>query len=229
MPRQFQVHRQIPGMPGMTIVRGVNAPPGSRNMPVMVRNRLGSLGAGSAVNMPNSQGGPGSPVYPYMEDMIWGDGSQGTNTPPIPSLAPADIGATPPALSSQQQGMVSTPYGNSERPWTNPCTYSGFPIQPVLGVTQQILSGNYKRNALIIQNTSTATAVGDVAPTLYVGFNAAPGQSAGSLALPPGLGFFWGASDPPPRDSISVVYQGGANGGGTVVITGAVIQGTYSP
>jgi hypothetical protein len=211
MPRMFQVRGQIPGMNPQARVRGVNAPPGSMNAPVFVRNRLGGL--------PGPNGDAGNWVYPYTEQGFWGDGAQGSNLPGLPP----PIGQPPPALTPQQQSVISTPYGQSDRPWTNPCTYAGFPIPSAGG---QILSGNYNRNSLIIQNTSTATAP-DIAPTLYIGFNSQAGQGLGSLALPPGLGFFWGASDPPPRDSIFATFIGAS--GASVVIAGAAIQGTYAP
>jgi hypothetical protein len=198
------------GVPGAT-------PPGARNMPVMVRNRLGGI------NYPGPNGEPTSGYWPYTERQQWGDGSQGgapSNT------VPPDIGVIPPALSTQQLDVISTPNGQSTRPWTNPTTYAGFPIILADGSTIKILSSNDKRNSLIIQNTSTATAP-DVAGTLYVGFNTPPSRSTGSLALAPGLGFFWSAADCPPRDDIYVAFFGTVNGGATVILSGAVIQGTY--
>jgi hypothetical protein len=119
--------------------------------------------------------------------------------------------------------MVSVPYGQSQRDWSNPTTYATIPL--LAGANGTILQLNMKRNSLIIQNTSTATAP-DIAPTLYIGFNAQPAV-LGSLALPPGLGFYWGAADCPPRDAINVVFGPQVNGGGTVVVSGCVVQGTY--
>lgn len=218
-PRPFR------GPPIQLRVRGVSAPgmapPGQRNMPVMVRDRL----AGLSGNFPGPNGGPGSEIWPYGEDGQWGDGSQGGGMVP---QTPPQVGAPPPALTPDQQAAVSVPFGQSARPWTNPTTYAGFPLVQATGVIQNVLTMNPQRNSLIIQNTSTATAP-DVAPTLYVGFNNQPGLSTGALALPPGLGFYWSASDCPPRDNIFVVFLGGSNTGGTVVINGCVIQGTYIP
>jgi hypothetical protein len=199
-------------------VRGVSppgsAPPGQRPMPVMVRNRLGGY--------PGANGGPGSEIWPYSENTAWGDGSTGGNSPPVD---PPDIGGGPvSALTPEQRASISTPLGQSLRPWHNPCTYAGFPIASAAGVISTILTANDKRLSLLIQNNSSATAP-DVAPTLYVGFNIQPGLNNGSLALPPGLGFFWGASELPPRDNILVVFLGGS--GATQILAGSVIQGTY--
>jgi hypothetical protein len=218
MPRIFQVHQQPAGAPQLR-VKGVNAPPGAHNAPLRVRTRVAGLGA-----FPDAYGGPGSEVWPYTESTQWGDGSQGGAAP---SMVPPDIGTPPAALSPQQLDVISTPNGQSTRPWTNPTTYAGFPIVPSLGSIQSVLNMNPRRNSLIIQNTSTATSP-DVAPTLYIGFNAEPGLNTGALALPPGLGFYWSAADCPPRDNIYVVFLGG-NAGATVIIHGSVIQGTYIP
>lgn len=204
-------------------VRGVSPPgalrPGLRDAPVMVRTRLGGFN-----NVPGPNGSPGSPFWPYSESTMWGDGSQGGASPP---QAPLPVGTPPTPLTEEQQQSQSTPFGQSARDWTNPCTYAGLPIVSGVGVVQGILTANYKRNSLIIQNNSTATSP-DVAPTLYIGFNNEPGLNNGAMALPPGLGFYWGASDCPPRDNINVVFLGG-NGGASVIIAGSVIQGTYIP
>lgn len=229
MPRFFQVpgYKQHSGLQQPQLrVKGVNAPPGAQNMRVMVRNRLGDL--------PGPNGAPGSGVYPYSEDGVWGDGSQGTGPDPT-TLAPPAIGAPVAPLDPTQLSVTSTPYGESARDWINPTTYASVPLLAVTGLggtpivqALPVLSLNLKRNSLIIQNQSSATVAGDVAPTLYVGFNvqAIVGQS---LALVPGLGFYWGAADTPPRDSIFLAYGPYSNAGGSVVVAGCVIQGTYTP
>jgi len=204
---------------------------GQRNAPVRVRQHFGDL--------PNDQGGPGSPLFPYSEHGVYGDGSQFSagGTAPI-TQPPPDVGQPPPALTPQQLSMISTPVGQSDRPWMNPCTYATVPLfaaigpgvagDPVLGQLP-VLSLNYQRNALIIQNSSTAdTTTGDFAPTIWIGFNASPLEE-GALALPPGLGFFWGAQDPPPRDSIYVLIGEYDNTNNTVVFGGCIVQGTYAP
>jgi hypothetical protein len=88
-----------------------------------------------------------------------------------------------------------------------------------------VLSLNMQRNALIIQNNSTATAP-DTAPTFYIGFNAQP-QIGLNLAVAPGVGILLDIICP--RDSVYVTIGPFVNGGGTVVVQGAIVQGTYAP
>lgn len=236
-PRLFRVG-QVPYQPGVAPVLRVKgvAPaqpvPGlhPRLQPRVYRRR----GFGDyPPPLINPDGSPGNPLYPYDENGLWGDGSTGGAVPATVSTPPA-VGTPLPTLDQVQQQSVSVPFGESARDWVNPMTYATVPLLGNLTVTTgqtqnlPLLSLNLKRNSLIIQNQSSATAAGDVAPTLYIGFNvqAVVGQS---LALPPGLGFFWGASDCPPRDSIFVALGPFSNGGGTVTIAGCVIQGTYVP
>src|SRR5271165_1527898 len=153
-------------------VKGVNAPPGQHNLAVMVRNRLG--GFGSEPNYPGPNGNPGSGIWPYSESSEWnGSGSivQGGTVPQ--SFQPPDVGLAPTGLDATQLQSQSIPYGESARDWTNPTSYATVPI---LGSTAAplgqifnlpILSLNMKRNSLIIQNQSSATVAGDIAPTLY--------------------------------------------------------------
>lgn len=220
-PRVFRV-------PGLQ-VRGMNpgsTPPAMVNAPVKVRQHFGPGLAGYANNMPTGSGTPGNPLWMYSENVQYdppggGPGQQSLQIPPM-------VGEIPPAPSARQRSMPSTPYGQSEREWINPTTYSTIPINASINPNAPALTLNYKRNSLIIQNTSTATAVGDTAPTLYIGFNAQP-QELGSLALPPGLGFYWSASDCPPRDTIFVLFGTFVNVGISVVISGCIVQGTYVP
>jgi hypothetical protein len=214
----------MPSQPPRLRVRGV--PP---NMPPR-----GGLGDYS--RMPGTSGADGSPVWPYGENGIWGDGSQTTDvTAPLsPALASQPNPASPTGNPRSGGGRsASTPYGEADRPWYNPTTYSTVPI---LGITTggnpqsplPALSGNLKRNSLIIQNSSTATVAGDIAPTIYIGFNNQP-QVGASLVLTPGLGFYWSAADCPPRDSIYILIGTYVNTGLSVVIAGCVVQGTYDP
>jgi hypothetical protein len=202
-------------------------------MPVMVRNRIGRLG--NSPNFPGPNGNPGSGIWPYSESSEWGSSGSGTQGGAVPgNFQPPDVGMIAPALDQVQQQSQSTPYGESARDWTNPTSYATVPILGSNSIfTAQtgglpVLSLNMKRNSLIIQNQSSAVTAGDVAPTLYVGFNvqAIVGQS---LALAPGLGFFWGASDTPPRDSIFITIGPYQNAGASVVIAGCIVQGTYTP
>jgi hypothetical protein len=177
-------------------------------------------------NMPLPSGAPGNPLYPYDENGVWnGDGSTGggvVSAPPPPG---------PPSATGLDSGTAtgqpaSAPYGESDRAWTNPTTYASISLAPLqIDPTQSVLNMNYKRNSLIIQNQCSAGG-SDTAPTLYVGFNAQaiPRQS---LALSPGVGFFWDILTP--RDSIYIAFAGTSNLGGSVVFAGVVIQGTYVP
>lgn len=121
---------------------------------------------------------------------------------------------------------ASGPFGESDRPWTNPTTFATVPINASTNTQVPVLTQNYQRNALIIQNGSLATVAGDVAPTLYVNFNASP-QVGSALALPPGVGIAWDVITP--RDSIYIAFGPFINTGSSVVIQGAVITGTFSP
>lgn len=225
-PRIFRI-----GDPTVPLrVRGMS---GDGRPILQVRSTPRSFG-GFGSPPPGPNGEPGNFLYPYGEQSIWGDGS-GPGATPIsqPPIVGAPQDPNPPNPPSGYSD-ISTPTGESDRPWTNPNTYATVPLTGALSLTGTqltpllpVLSGNGRRSALIIQNTSTAGA-GDTAPTLYVDFNHQP-QIGGSLTLPPGLGFFWGAHDGAPRDSIFVAFGGFSNAGGSVVVSGCVIQGTYDP
>lgn len=172
-------------------------------------------------NVPNSSGAAGPLIAPYDETSIFNPpgGSSGYSSPVTdpnaPTQNPSQTGYLPP----------STPYGESDRPWTNPSTFATVPINAQTNTQVPVLSQNYRRNALIIQNGSTATGT-DVAPTLYVGFNVQP-LVGSSLALAPGQGIAWDVITP--RDSIFIAFGPFIDTGGSVVIQGAVIMGTFSP
>lgn len=187
-------------------------------------------GIPAAPDFPRPDGTPGNLLWPYDETEVWGAApgtSVSENPPPVGVLA-----TSAPPLTGLP---ISVPWGESDRDWTNPTTFAVVPIQQATTVAANVaafipqtpvLSLNEKRNALIIQNNSTATAAGDVAPIFYVGFNAQP-VVLFSLAIGVGLGVEFDTITP--RDSIYVAFGAYANAGGTVVIAGAVVQGTYSP
>lgn len=191
------------------LVRGVTEGAGAPvvNAPVAVRAHYGPQG------IPTRQSGGGlrgfSPVAPYTESGQVYNPDQGQ---PVAQQAAA--------LAA---GAQSSPLGQSGVDWNNPTTYSNIPLTAGNTAGGAVLTGNSKRNSLIIQNQSTATSP-DVAPTFYIGFNQQP-LVGGSLAIPPGFGFFWSASDCPPRDTIYIVQ--GPSSGASVVVLGCVVQGTY--
>lgn len=217
-PRVFQVP---PGLRVRGMIPGATQP-AMPNYPVRVRTSF----AGAQNNFPDPNGQPGSQTWPYTENLQFNPTDGAAAAAPL-ALPPA-VGAPPIMPSAAAQRVISTPNGQSERDWINPTTYATIPLTAGQSANFPILQLNYKRNSLIIQNTSTATTAGDIAPTLYLGFNSAP-QVLGSLALPPGLGFYWSASDCPPRDAVYVVFGPQVNTGGSVVVSGCVVQGTYVP
>jgi hypothetical protein len=169
---------------------------------------------------PNQSGAQGALIAPYDEGGIW-------NPPNITGSA-ASIGLTS-TPNPAQTGFLpqSAPYGQSDRPWSNPTTFATVPINASTNTRVPVLSQNSMRNALIIQNGSlTDPTTTDVAPTLYVNFNAQP-QIGSALALPPGVGVAWDVITP--RDSIYIAFGPFINTSNSVVIQGCVIGGTYSP
>lgn len=214
VPSNLRVRGMIPGATQASV----------NNMGVVVRQGISPpVTLKGYTNQPGPNGAPGSMFYPYEESSQW-NGDGGTPAGQLVMPPPA-IGAPNPIPSALSQSMPSTPNGQSERDWINPTTYATIPLLAAQPANSPILQLNYKRNSLIIQNTSSATSP-DIAPTLYINFNAAPAV-LGSLALPPGLGFYWSASDCPPRDAIYVLF--GPSAGATVVVSGCVVQGTYVP
>lgn len=176
-------------------------------------------GGFGSVPLPN--GAPGNPVYPYDENQVWnGDGSTGGGVQTQFAPPPVGTNTNPPGQSG-----LSLPYGEGDRDWTNPTTFSTVPINAGFNPQLPILSLNYKRNCLIIQNNSTATTP-DTAPTFYIGFNSTP-QIQYALSLVPGIGFIFDIITP--RDSIYLTLGPFANAGLTTLVAGYVIQGTYTP
>lgn len=173
-------------------------------------------------DMPGASGAVGALLPFYSEDSVW-------NPPGIANGGGAGTVAQSTAATSDPSATgylpASGPFGESDRAWTNPTTFATVPINAATNTQVPVLTQNYQRNALIIQNGSLATAP-DVAPTLYVNFNAQP-QVGSALALPPGVGIAWDVITP--RDSIYIAFGPFVNTGNTVMIQGAVIGGTYSP
>lgn len=174
-------------------------------------------------DVPATSGAVGPLIPGYGEDAVWnppgianGGGSGSVAASTAQTANPSSTGYLP----------GSSPFGESDRPWTNPTTFATVPINAATNTQVPVLTQNYQRNALIIQNGSLATVAGDVAPTLYVNFNAQP-QVGSALALPPGVGIAWDIVTP--RDSIYIAFGPFINTGSSVMIQGAVIAGTFAP
>jgi hypothetical protein len=178
-------------------------------------------------------GTPGNPVDPYTEQPpTWGTGAAGMSPVEMPPL----IGGGPAPQGGA--GLLTAPFGTLLGPdgkpilWKNPTSVASFPIQASTAVNPPpisptpVLSLNYARNLLVIQNNSVAPTAGDVAPTLYIGFNAQP-LIGFSIGLAPGVGITFDIICP--RDSVFVAWGTFSNAGASVVIQGVVMQGTYSP
>lgn len=120
---------------------------------------------------------------------------------------------------------LRAPFGDGDSGWQNPCTTHTIPLTAGIDPTQAILTANKKRNLLIIQNNSTATAP-DAAPTLFVSFGqlAVVGQAMG---LPPGVGIVLDVVCP--RDAVYLVFGPSTNTGGTLKVQGVVVEGALSP
>lgn len=221
----MKIFKVADGIPELR-VRGVSAPgatpPAIRNAPLRVRNRFGEL--------PGPNGGPGSALYPYSENLQYGADGNGQISSPPP------VGSS--SIPNQAGTGFNAPNGESDRDWYNPTTFSTVQLIATLGTTGgnigsvvanniplPVLQLNYQRNCLIIQNQSTATAP-DTTPIFYVDFNKQP-SLLGSLALPAGLGILFDYICP--RDAVFISFGPFTDGGSTTVIAGMVVQGTYAP
>jgi hypothetical protein len=95
-----------------------------------------------------------------------------------------------------------------------------------------ILPSNPKRVSLILQNNSTATTSGDVAPVLWFNFNT-QAQVNYSIGLAPGTNGLPGdglvLDQNVSADSLYVTVGPFSNGGGSVVIAGSVIDNSEGP
>jgi hypothetical protein len=219
------VFAAVPGRPDLKRFIGFEGDPGTvpRRFDPRTQRGLGALGSDrDRGEFPLPDGTPGAPFYPnYDERFIWGDRQSdqviapvdpSTPVPPVPGPQLFDTG-------------ISIPFGVSIVRWKNPTTFQTVPILASTPQNTPVLSLNMERNGLVIQNNSTATAP-DVAPVFYIGFNAQP-QIGLAMAVAPGVGILLDIICP--RDSIYLIFGPSVNGGGTVVIQGAVVQGTYAP
>lgn len=192
----------------------------------LMRRRAGGLGAlpggDTADQYPAPDGSPGSFVYPYGERKpVLGEGADGgVSAPPILGLP--GVGSSAPAGGAT--GGISTPYGESGLPWSNPTTFQLVPILATTPANIPVLSLNLKRNMLLIQNNSSASGTGNTAPTFYIAFNAQAQVGVSLALLPGGNGILFDIICP--RDSVYLTIAGGA---GTYTVSGCVGQGTYSP
>ena len=105
----------------------------------------------------------------------------------------------------------------------NAVTVSTAPISAATSAVKAVLGANARRRLLIVQNNSSATAAGDVAPNFFVAFAQQANANAG-LTLQPGVGIVLDYACP--VDAVYVTIGPFSNGGGTVVIAGAALEGT---
>ena len=211
----------VPGRPDLKRFIGFEGDPGT--IPRRYSGGLGSLGtADRHTAFPGPNGTPGNLFQgDYDEHGAWGtaDSGSGAVTYPVDPSAPM---VPAPGPETYDPG-ISIPFGISIIKWRNPTTMQSVPILVSTPVNTPVLSLNMQRNALLIQNNSTATSP-DVPPTFYVGFNSQP-QVGLSLAVPPLTGIFFDIITP--RDAIYILQAGGA--GASQLVQGVVLQGTYAP
>jgi hypothetical protein len=176
--------------------------------------------------IPLPDGSEGSAVWPYDEyGRPWGAGASGWNPPPIGTQGGAGA-----AAAAGQSGFMPTtvPFGAIDPAagvqWRNPTTAAIVPILASTPSNQPVLSLNYQRNLLIVQNNSTATSP-DTTPIFYINFNAQVASAGLGIALAAGIGIVFDIICP--RDSVYLLQVGG--GGATLIVAGVVLQGTYSP
>lgn len=129
-------------------------------------------------------------------------------------------------VQSQNDAVaVQAPFGDGGSDWQNPCSAHTIPIAGNSGGVLAVLTQNLKRNLLVIQNNSTATAP-DAAPTFYVGFGQIA-QVGQGLGLPPGVGVVFDIVCP--RNAVYITIGPQVNTGNTVVVQGAVVEGGLTP
>jgi hypothetical protein len=120
---------------------------------------------------------------------------------------------------------LQAPFGDGGSGWQNPCATHSIPVSEDSGGVLAILTQNLKRNLLIIQNNSTATAP-DAAPIFYISFGQLAQQGQG-LGLPPGVGIVLDIICP--RDAVYLTIGPSVDTGSSVVTQGVVVEGGLSP
>jgi hypothetical protein len=98
------------------------------------------------------------------------------------------------------------------------------PIGPTTLPNVAVVTQNFRRALLIIQNLSTATAP-DTAPVLFFSFGTVPGSFA-NLALPPGVGIVLDVRVP--TDAIYCLVGQYSDTGGTTKVQGIISEGTVT-
>lgn len=217
------------GLPAYRLFRTQGGVRPQAARPAPRRRGFGALGGSTERQneIPMPDGSEGSGVWPYEETPpTWNTGGMADTLPGSPAL----IGGVPSLSPQTQPGYLPTsvPYGitdpQSQVKWRNPTTASLVPILASTPSNVPVLQLNYQRNLLIIQNNSTATSP-DTTPTFFLNFNTpVPGPGLG-LGLIAGVGIVFDIICP--RDAVYVTQVGGA--GASLVVAGAVIQGTFAP
>jgi hypothetical protein len=105
--------------------------------------------------------------------------------------------------------------------YQNPNRSSTIPIGPNTQPYLALVAINPKRTSILMQNNSTATASGDVAPTMYFNFGAQAQVGIG-IGLAPGVGLV--LDNNVQADSLYVTFGPSVNTGNSVVVQGAVLE-----
>lgn len=105
--------------------------------------------------------------------------------------------------------------------YQNPNRSSTIPIGPQTKPNIALVAINPKRVSILLQNNSTATTSGDVAPTMYFNFGAQAQVGIG-IGLAPGVGLV--LDNNVQADSLYVTLGPSVNTGGSVVVQGAVLE-----
>lgn len=162
--------------------------------------------------VPFGDGGPGNPFYPYDER--------------LPEFNPANMGTGGSAVQSYGAPMpapVSGPSGNQ----TILSAMATIPINAATVNTVPLVNTNANRNFLLVQNNSTATNP-DTTPVFYITFDSpAQGTFGTQLAIPTGFGILWDSVVP--VNAIFITQGPFANGGGTTIVAGCLVQGIAVP
>lgn len=105
--------------------------------------------------------------------------------------------------------------------YQNPNRSATIPIGPNTQPNIALVAANPKRVSILMQNNSTATTAGDVAPTLYFNFGAQAQVGIG-IGLAPGVGLV--LDNNVQADSLYVTEGPMVNTGGSVKVQGAVLE-----